>query len=221
MAEIGKSVVESAHFIAKIGEQVESMVELITDNLSNSFGKIAINFIPVGDWRSCTRYDENDWVLSDYVYYIGLKFNRKNQVKPAGYLNIQISLWQDGAEFEGNEEPLLHICWWDDPISVDKEDNYFGSLFGDDEEFEIESNVLINWKPLAETIPDQRWSYSLFLTSINDLNDIRKKIVSPVIDLFAKGIKEAVSSITDLDGIVKYERSSDLPKRSLKVIRKS
>ena len=40
MSELGKSVTKSAQFIAKIGEQVESMIELITTNLSNSFKNI-------------------------------------------------------------------------------------------------------------------------------------------------------------------------------------
>ena len=37
MSELGNSVTKSAKFIAKIGEQVESMIQLITTNLSDSF----------------------------------------------------------------------------------------------------------------------------------------------------------------------------------------
>lgn len=218
MSELGKSVTKSAQFIAKIGEQVESMIELITTNLSNSFKNIDKYYYPAENWKSCTRYDQNDWVLSDYAHYIGLKLKGKKKSDPIGYLIIQISLWQDGAEFVGNEEPLIHISWWDDPIEIDKDNNYFGSLFGDDEDFVIESNILINWNPEAKTIQEQRWSYSLRLTSINDLDDIRNKIVNPVIDLFNKGIEEVVLSISKIDGIVAYKRSSNQPKRSLQVI---
>lgn len=221
MTEVGKSIMESAYFIAKIGEQVESMLDLIIDNLSKSFEKIENFFVPVGNWKSCTRYDENAWILSDYVHYIGLKSNYKKKVDPEGYLSLQISLWQDGAKFDGNDEPLIHICWWNDEIRIDKDDNYFGSLFGGDEDFELEENVIINWNPETEITRDQRWSYSLRLTSINNLDDIRNKIVSPVTDLLTKGIKETVPSIAKLDGIVFYERSSDLPKRRLQVIRKT
>ena len=40
MSELGNSVTKSAKFIAKIGEQVESMIQLITTNLSDSFKNI-------------------------------------------------------------------------------------------------------------------------------------------------------------------------------------
>ena len=222
MSELGNSVTKSAKFIAKIGEQVESMIQLITTNLSDSFKNIEKYYYPSEDWKYRTRYDQYEWVLSDYSCCIGLKLKEKKKSNPKsdpiGYLIIQISLWQDGAEFVGNEEPLIHISWWDDPIEIDKDNNYFGSLFGDDEDFVIESSVLINWNPEAKTIQEQRWSYSLRLTSINDLNDIRNKIVNPVIDLFNKGIEKVVLSISKIDGIVAYKRSSDQPKRSLQVI---
>ena len=79
MSELGKSVTKSAQFIAKIGEQVESMIELITTNLSNSFKNIDKYYYPAENWKSCTRYDQNDWVLSDYASLHRFEIKREKE----------------------------------------------------------------------------------------------------------------------------------------------
>ena len=57
MSELGNSVTKSAKFIAKIGEQVESMIQLITTNLSDSFKNIEKYYYPSEDWKYRTRYE--------------------------------------------------------------------------------------------------------------------------------------------------------------------
>lgn len=213
MSDIGKTITESVRFISKVGDQIESLVIIIQEELSKAIKEMKyFNLVLDNEWGEDTRYQDNDWVLTDYAYCIGLKFKGKGNKKAAGYLGFQISLFGDGMEIEGNEEPLLHICWWDDEFDFE-ESNYFGVPFDEEEEFIVQNGVLVNFTPLYESVSDQRWSYSLRLTSINTPEDVKNKIAIPVLRLFNEGIKGALASLDDLKekGLVQYEQIAGQP----------
>jgi len=208
MQDIGKSITESVRFITNVGEQIESLVRLVKDELSLSMEKIKA-FKTANEWTNEVRRDEYEWVVTDYAHCIALKPISKGNHGVAGYLGIQISLVGDGIDIENNEEPLLHVCWFNDPLDFEIE--YFGIPIDEEAIFTVINGVIFDWNPGVEIFRDQRWSYSLRLTSINTPDDVKRKIVEPVISLFNNGIKESALLLEKLDGIVQYEQSDDQP----------
>lgn len=212
MNDIGKTITESVRLISKAGEQIESLVIIIKEELSEMINKLEYFMRFENDWISDVRHDENEWVVTDYAHGTCLKLKGKGNRGAAGHLSFQISLLGDGMKIEGNEEPLLHICWWDDDINFE-DGNYFGVPFDEETEFSVENGVIVNFSPSYESVSDQRWSYSLRLTSINTPDDVKNKIIKPVVQLFNKGIIEAVTSLEKLKekGLVEYEQIVDQP----------
>lgn len=102
-----------------------------------------------------------------------------------------------------NEQPLVHICLWSSPI-----DFYEGVYIGPEMEItdmQLVDKVLFDWAPEEKVWQNKEWAYSLFLTSLNTINDIKQKIVYPVTELMKGNLTQA-AGLTELEGVVKYEK---------------
>ncbi|ADU65153.1 hypothetical protein Selin_0399 [Desulfurispirillum indicum S5] len=203
---IGTSIKKSVELIENVGREVESLFQMIQHEINNAIEEHAV-VKSIDDWEYDWRSDDNDWVVKDYACYLGIG-GRKDKTVPKRYICLQVSLAGDGmsTKEDNNQEPLLHVMFWDGYVVFT--DEYYMVPSWDDEGLKLQDEVLFNWNPEAEPWVDQEWGYSLLLTSINDLDDIRKKIVNPIFALIqGQGVEGA--KLVDIEGIVRYEPSQD------------
>ncbi|MDR9469326.1 hypothetical protein [Marinospirillum sp.] len=69
----------------------------------------------------------------------------------------------------------------------------------------LQDQVLLNRAPEVEKTTDQGWTYSLYLTSLNSLDDIKQKIVAPVQQLLNTS-SAAGTGLLDIEGVVRYQQ---------------
>ena len=204
--EIGKAIHQSVQLIAKAGQEIESMMDLIKLQLEpeiaslNKDPKIYVSEKWAYDWI----YDDAGWVCTDYSMSLGLGRSTKKSLK---YLSVQVSLMGNGMSCEKapNKEPLVHVCLFGSPINY-AEKNYMGTDLSneEDEKIILQNNFFVNWSIEASNWEEQAWAYTLRLTSLNSATDIQEKIVKPVIAIL-QGHSLENTGFETVDGIVKYE----------------
>ncbi len=204
MNNIGKSITRSAKILSQAGQEIDALSSLIQEELTKALEKMPNVRIASDGWEEDTRYDPHEWICTDYSYSLGLKPYGKGKQKAVGYLSVQISLMGDGMEVEGNDEPLLHVCWFGEPIDFDEETHLYFPIYVDEEEKAVsDQEVLLNWAPEATNWQEMGWAYSFQLATINGVYDIKNKIVTPVLALFnGKSSLDALSP--NMDGIIRY-----------------
>jgi len=205
---IGISIHQSVKMIEQAGREIDSLSELIQREIENSISSDLPNLCKVVEsWSEnlSERNDDYGWVLTDYAFSLGLGQIRKGTPTTARWLGIQISLSGDGmsSEVVKNEQPLVHICLWSAPIDFD-EDYHMGPEM-ESAEIQLVDEILMDWAPEEESWHDKEWTYSLFLTSLNTIDDIRKKIVQPVTELM-KGASPEQAGLTEIEGVVRYNK---------------
>lgn len=197
---IGQAIHQSARLLSKAGQEINSLMIMINESINNhQFGN---GLVISEDWLEDSIYDDSGFICIHYAKNLGLRKATKR--KTQCYLNIQISLSDDGMTHAeaNNEEPLIHISLWEEASDVNN-DNYFALLWQEDEGFTLQEEVLFNWAPDVEDWTEQGWTYSLKLTSLNSLEDIKNKIVLPVDALLSSNSVEE-AGLKNIDGIVKY-----------------
>ncbi|EFI36093.1 conserved hypothetical protein [Desulfonatronospira thiodismutans ASO3-1] len=205
---IGISIHQSVKMIEQAGREIDSLSELIQREIENSISSDLPNLCKVVEsWSEnlSERNDDYGWVLTDYAFSLGLGQIRKGTPTTARWLGIQISLAGDGmcSEVVKNEQPLVHINLWDHPVSFDEE-IYMGPEL-ESTDVQLIDNVLFDWTSEEKFWQDKVWTYSLFLTSLNTIEDIRKKIVQPVTELM-KGASPEQAGLTEIEGVVRYNK---------------
>lgn len=195
---IGESIVNSVDLIDKAGKEIDSLLNLIEEEVNRALLDRSFGLFPhVGTWKYSENFSYNQWVYKDVA--ISLELGERSNSKTKHYLSIQVSLSGEGIKSSKsvNKEPLLHVCFWE--MSIDfNEDIYFRL---DETDAHLKNNVLWDWNPDARRWNEQAWTYSLRLTSINTIEDIRRKIVSPFITL-TSSIKDAMKDLENIHGIV-------------------
>lgn len=199
---IGISIHNSFRLVENVGREIEGLFQVAQLEINKAIENIDGMKISE-EWDTDCSQDDNGWVVKDYACYIGLTNNRGRSTKK--FLNIQVSLSGGGmSAVEGqNNLPLLHVSLWDD--CTDFGDTYM-ELERNEEELSLQEGVLFNWAEKARDWLDQEWTYSLYLTSINDVNDIQNKIVQPFVSL-VKNQNSSRGELTNIEGIVCYEKS--------------
>lgn len=201
---IGIAIHQSVKMIEQAGREIDSLSELIQREIDNAMSsELGTLCKVVESWIAKERYDDHGWVCTDYAFSLGLGQIKKGTPTTARWLGIQISLSGDGmsSEVVKNEQPLVHICLWSAPIDFD-EDYHMGPEM-ESAEIQLVDEILMDWAPEEESWHDKEWTYSLFLTSLNTIDDIRKKIVQPVTELM-KGASPEQAGLTEIEGVVRY-----------------
>jgi hypothetical protein len=177
---IGESIANSVDLIDKAGKEIDSLLNLIEEEVNRELLDRSFGLFPyVGTWQYSENFSDNQWVYKDVAR--SLELGERSNSKTKRYLSIQVSLSGEGIESSksDNKEPLVHVCFWEIPVNFN-EDIYFSLGEAD---AHLKNNVLWDWSPDASRWIEQEWTYSLRLTSINTIEDIRRKIVSPFIAL--------------------------------------
>lgn len=199
MANIGKSITESATFLSKVGAECDLLATLVTQELSSLFsgGPVGKRYQVDGAWIPHYDTDEHGWVYVNSAHSLPLIIKPKRSV--GAYLFFQISLVGDRIAAVGNDQPLMHVGLWSVPVD---QKYWMGfPVDADDSAPSLEDGRLFKW-PENEA-GWQEWNYSLRLADINTVQDVRDMIVEPVRALLlGDSVSDALPH--SLRGIVHY-----------------
>lgn len=178
----GLSITECFEIASRCGIEINALSELLNGifevELTNKNNELPC--ILVGDNKKLKpewRMDDSEWVLTDISKSFPLKTAKTNR-KVEKYLSYQVSLAGDGIL----DEPLLHLCLWDDAINF--EDCYMGFPLDPNPKFKVIADRLIVWDgDTRNSWKNISWTFSVRLVSLNSEDDLRKWIVEPVLKL--------------------------------------
>ena len=202
----GQNITRSVELLDAAGQEINNLLSLtqtlLSEALDDELESLGKKLLIDESWTETDKYTDSGWTFSDHAMSLPLYSHHKRNSADA-YLVVQVSLSGSGAEIPGNPaEPVVHIYLTDEEPDLDEW--VFTAM--DTQEGDVHHGVLIDWNPAIETWVDQNWAYSLRLTSLNNLNDVRNKIVSPVLALLSTDDLASVSdSLIDVEGIVHYE----------------
>ena len=209
MSETGKAISASIAFLSTVGGECEALANLIKQEVSDLFRKSPLNTLyKPGEWSSSYRTDTSGWIFSDAAWTLPLTPKRKQ--KPTAHLAFQMSFLCDDAQGGFSPEPLLHINLWDDPTDV-RYENYMGFAMRDVSPrslVRLQSGTarLFRWD--TENGAADRWTYSLRLAEINNLDDIRTQICR-LIGTLLTNVDEGEAALDETSSVVRWSTLED------------
>lgn len=174
--DIGKSITEVIRFVSRLGAECERLTELIKEELSRALlvPEIAKRYKAGGKWIDIRTTDENAWVYTELG--TSLPIISKPKRSTGSYFVVQISLTGEGINAEDNQEPLIHIGRWGDPIDFEELQMGFPLDLANEYDLILEDERLFRW---VHTQYENEWCYSVRLTDINSPNDVQHHIINP------------------------------------------
>ncbi|WP_027390637.1 hypothetical protein [Chrysiogenes arsenatis] len=199
---ISESLASSLHIVNLAGREVNSLLDLIKQCMNLEITRLSHIVKITQAWQSNSRISETGWVMTDKAISLGLGMSGY----PTGrFFNIQVSMMGDGVCTQEHENtfPLLHVYLSGSATSfLNGKCLSIGDI--SDQTMTLQEGVFFNGAVDAECWVDKCWSYTLYLASINCLDDIQSNIVAPFSDLMT-GKDVMSSNIKKLPGIVRYE----------------
>jgi len=176
-SDLGASIAESFKFVSNVSTECEALLKLTNEEVSQMLVEPDVKEIHSASGEWMLSYQENDtgWLNTEFAASLALKQGRKK--KPSGHVFVQISLMGCGIDALNNFEPLIHVGWWHDPIVFGETYMGFPIECGGDYQVELEEGVLFRWTHRAAA---DEWCYSLRLTDVNTLQDVKNLVVGPL-----------------------------------------
>jgi hypothetical protein len=183
-SDIGRAITESIQFISRLGAECEHLANMIKEQLSRLLlvPEVAKRYRAEGKWADSYERDDIDWTLTDLGFSLPLVIKPKRSV--GTYLVVQISLSGLGIDALDNNEPLLHIGLWDDPLDFDSIKMGFPLDLDSGYDLALEAERMFVW---SSSLGTHDWCYSLRLTDINSPKDIQDLIIKPMQALLLGG----------------------------------
>jgi hypothetical protein len=211
MNEVGKAISSSFAFVSRVGQECEALANLLKQEVSNLFRESPLHerYIP-GEWVHSYKTDEHGWIYTNVAWSLPLVPKGKRKV--AAHLSFQMSFLCDDPEGGMSPEPLLHINFWDDAVQFDNE-NYMGFPMGgiaDSALAALRSGVarLFRWE--GDYGADDRWTYTVGLADINGIEDVRRLVGRPVVQLLMS-VDDGQAALEQLQGTARYSATEDMP----------
>jgi len=211
MSETGKAISASIAFVSKVGQECEALSTLIKQEVSDLFSKRPLdNLYKPGEWSSSYSTDTTGWIFNAAAWTLPL--TPKGKRKATSHLAFQMSFLCDDAQGGFSPEPLLHINLWDDPTDV-RSENYMGFEMHDISprsmiRLQAGTARLFRWE--SENGAIDRWTYSLRLAEINNLDDIRKQITA-LISILLSDVDEGETALDEARSVVRWEVIEEMP----------
>lgn len=197
------SITETIRFVSRLGAECERLTELIKEEMSRALlvPEIAKRYKVGGKWIDSRTTDENAWVYTELG--TSLPIISKPKRSTGSYLVVQISLTGEGINAEDNQEPLIHIGRWCDPIDFEELQMGFPLDLTNEYDLILEDERLFRW---VHTQYENERCYSLRLTDINSPIDVQHHIINPT-----KALLLGTSASEALSGTaaVRYSRVDD------------
>jgi hypothetical protein len=176
-ADLGVAISDSFRFASNVATECEALIKLAMEEVSRMLLEPDIRqlYSAAGDWLSSYQEDDSGWLNTEIAGSLGLKKGRKRN--PSGNVFIQASLIGCGMNAVGNDEPLLHVGWWHDPIVFGETQMGFPMDSGEDYQLSLQDGRLFLWR---HKVAEDEWCYSLRLTDVNNLENLKRLVVAPL-----------------------------------------
>lgn len=159
------------------------------------------------------RESDNGWVYTDYIWAV--PFSKKSNNQNKLWLGYQISFSGDCVNYRGCKapEPLVHVFLWShiDSTELGFSGGYYMSFpLEPFQGLKVTCNSLIEW-PITEGYNWLKkenpcsWTFSIKLTSLNQLKDLETLIVTPAIQLIDNNDANGILGNLIDKGLVWYD----------------
>ncbi|MDR6232783.1 hypothetical protein [Pseudomonas oryzihabitans] len=205
--EIGKGITGSVAFISKVAAECENLTKLIKEEISSLLlsAEISMRYRAFGDWHNIHEQDESGWLYTEFGTSLPITIKPKRSI--SGYFFFQISLAGSGIEALDNEEPLIHFGWWANPLDFDDFKMGFPLYLDPEYTVTLDTERLFRWA-IPGSHSSSEWCYSVRLTDINRLEDVKKYLVAPVRALLLNQSADLALSHT---AAVRYAAVEEMP----------
>ncbi|ABD70761.1 hypothetical protein Rfer_3051 [Rhodoferax ferrireducens T118] len=211
MTEEGRQVVQCFRAVSAYGKEIEALCETLNARLTQEIDNLK-DELPckvAGQFMKSSREDEWDWIFTDVAYSLPLMDKAFRKKRAEMYLGYQISLTGDGMSFDGNEEPLLHVCFWDIEIGFGDEGVHMAYPVDQEHQPRLKDNRLILWEGSGADWKKYQWTFSLRLLELKTSQDLHDRVIKPAIALLS-GVDVRTALPDDLAGLVIYPDESVL-----------
>lgn len=190
---IGEAICNSVRLISKAGIEIEALRTVIESEVNKAIAneELGNDVKEIEGWYHDEAYDDYGWVAHMYQFYLGIS-HKKRRSSVERYLYFSVCLDPEQA-FGGvilGEKAVIEISLWNDSFK--------------DQVCVLKNEVLFDYAPNAKSWNEQCWSYCLYLDSINNVNDIKSKIIQPISALFNEN-DPGKADLPLINGIVRYE----------------
>lgn len=212
----GSDVFNALNSVQMFFDEIDSLCEDLRKLVINEVERRG-NLRPLKDnINQSYRESENKSIITDCCFSIPLKRRAKGNQLPFAYLAFQVSVVGRGANVA--LEPLLHVCLWEEPVTVGGSDEYCFEFPIDKDSLVGMRNVegrLVTWHNDEKWLPFT-WTYSIKLFDIKNKEAIKKLVVDPVMGLLGIDInlsrddweeraKEALPEALVQRGVLEYQ----------------
>ena len=201
---VGQTIYIAADVIVKTGREVEALLHRFKEIVENELIKMdVIKEGGITKGKIDSANDDYNWICLDYV--TNYKIVWAGDRKPKVYLALLILLKPDSEDFQGYNEPLLHVLF--SPEGEGEWDTDFKWAWNDEDlegsKLYIGFNKLQAWiskednDPLIASWWKRMWAFSLPLAAINNTEDIKNQLVAPIMALLSDGDIDGAFSNAD------------------------
>lgn len=201
----GAALASCFKVVSSCGSEIEAMSDslanLFTDAISEEDDKLKPLTCALNDKHfSSYCMDDFGWVCTDIAYNLPLKRVGRSK-KTLAYLGFQISMMGTGIAAPRNNEPLVHVFLWEVPVD----------FVNDNVAYPLDKNsgprvcneVLIEWGVIGGEWSDRQWLFSLRLTTLNSIEDLKRCIVDPALALL-RGDSVISALPSSIEGLIRY-----------------
>jgi len=171
----GIKLLTAARIIAKAGEQIETMIEILKDKLieglTDEQKKISAVYL-LGDGEN----SDGNWMIKSFFWDIALiKEEKRKNKKPYAHIAIKIVLYDEDELQISGWEPSLYIMYGPGEEAFNFEDSLWLSSAKDDE-WNLDGNRLWRFKEDDE----DGWGFVLPLVKMDSEKALVEQIIEPV-----------------------------------------
>lgn len=175
----GKTLLNAAKIIAKTGDQLDGILEIINEKLIEALESIQPGNrreVRVDEGRTYQQYTEGNWFLQAFLFNLHIYEGRRS--KASGSIAVQIILYdEEDIEIPG-WEPSLSVMYHPGDVAAEIGNFSLSSLI--EEGCTLESNrMLWRWD-------EDGWGFAVPLVKLNSEEDIAHQIIEPVKKLYNK-----------------------------------
>ena len=168
----GIKLLTAARIIAKAGEQIDTMIEILGEKLIEALTNEKEKKSAV-DWSEDGNYGKEAWIYKSYLCDIALLQGKSP--KPYAHIAVQIVLYdEDEAQIQA-WEPSLYIMYGPGEEAFTLEDSLWLSSAKEDK-WHLDGNRLWRWKE----DDGECWGFVLPLVKLNSEEDLVEQVVVPV-----------------------------------------
>jgi hypothetical protein len=207
MSNQGQKLVQCLNAISAYGEEIDALRETLNELFVKEIDRADSTFKNSGNQIYSERKDNHGWIYTDIANSFPLMGTEKRKVTEM-HLSYQISLTGNGMSSHENDEPLLHVSLWADPINFD--DEYCMSYpLEKDDSVSIEDKRLIVWGERNDDWKSANWTFSVRLLTLDSSQALLDRVIRPALKLLqGKSASEALPD--NLPGLVLYPDNSAL-----------